>query len=54
MTGLENKGGIVARKKKQPKNKKTSRKKKREIEGYYIPGDGSIKVLYKKYGGLSI
>ena len=54
MTGLENKGGIVAKKKKQPKNKKTSRKKKREIEGYYIPGDGTIKVLYKKNGGLSI
>ena len=54
MIGLENKGGIVARKKKQPKNKKTSRKKKREIEGYYIPGDGTIKVLYKKNGGLSI
>ena len=54
MTGLENKGGTMAKKKKQPKNKKTSKKKKREVEGYYMPGDGSIKVLYKKYGGISI
>jgi hypothetical protein len=28
------------------KRKKT--KKKKVIDGYYIPGDGTIKVLYKE------
>lgn len=32
--------------KKMKKRKKT--KKKKVIEGYYIPGDGTIKVLYKE------
>jgi|TARA_B100000519_G_C13977886_1_gene313155 hypothetical protein len=43
-------------KKKKPTKKKKNIKKrsKREIEGYYIPGDGTIKTLYKKNGGLSI
>ena len=40
----------MASKKKKPikgkKPKKTS--KKRELEGYYIDGNGSIKILYKK------
>ena len=30
------------------------KRSKREIDGYYIPGDGTIKTLYKKNGGLSI
>ncbi len=46
----------MASKKKKPikgkKPKKTS--KKRELEGYYIDGNGSIKILYKKDGGISI
>ncbi len=35
---------------------KGGRKKgsKRDIEGYYLPGDGTIQTLYKKKGGLSI
>ncbi len=40
-------------KKKKPTKKKV-KKSKREVEGYYIPGNGTIKVLYKKNGGLSI
>ncbi len=32
--------------KKMKKRKKT--KKKKVIDGYYIPGDGTIKVLYKE------
>ena len=32
--------------KKRKKRKKT--KKKKVIDGYYIPGDGTIKVLYKE------
>jgi hypothetical protein len=45
----------MAKKKKQPiKNKKTIKKtKKRPIEGYYLPGDGTIKTLYKSKTYLS-
>lgn len=32
--------------KKMKKRKKT--KKKKVIDGYYLPGDGTIKVLYKE------
>ena len=32
--------------KKMKKRKKT--KQKKVIDGYYIPGDGTIKVLYKE------
>lgn len=32
--------------KKMKKRKKT--KKKKVVEGYYLPGDGTIKVLYKE------
>ena len=42
----------MPRKKKKPTKKKVKNKSKRELEGYYIPGDGTIKVLYKKNGGL--
>ena len=44
------------KKKKKPTKKKTKkRKSNRIVDGYYIPGDGTIKVLYKKKnGGLSI
>ena len=44
----------MPKKKKKPTKKKVKKKAKRELEGYYIPGDGTIKVLYKKNGGLSI
>ena len=44
----------MPRKKKKPTKKKVKKKSKRELEGYYSPGDGTIKVLYKKNGGLSI
>jgi len=32
--------------KKMKKRKKT--KKKKVVDGYYLPGDGTIKVLYKE------
>ena len=44
----------------KPRKKKTKKTKKRKttkkiVDGYYLPGDGTIKVLYKKKdGGLSI
>jgi hypothetical protein len=39
----------MPKKKKQPtkKMKLTKKTRKRELEGYYIPGDGTIKTLYK-------
>ncbi len=44
----------MPKKKKKKPTKKKVKKSKREVEGYYIPGNGTIKVLYKKNGGLSI
>ena len=44
----------MPKKKKKPTKKKSNRKPNRELEGYYIPGDGTIKVIYRKNGGLSI
>ena len=43
---------MTKKRKKKPTKKRV--KPKREIEGYYIPGNGTIKVLYRKNGGLSI
>ena len=45
---------MTKKRKKKPTKKRATKKPKREIEGYYIPGDGTIKVLYRKNGGLSI
>tara|TARA_Y100000592_G_C5356534_1_gene261447 strand:- start:544 stop:741 length:198 start_codon:yes stop_codon:yes gene_type:complete len=45
---------VMPKKKKKPTKKKSNKKPKRELEGYYIPGDGTIKVIYRKNGGLSI
>jgi len=42
------------KKKKKPIKKKVIKKPKRELEGYYIPGDGTIEIIYRKNGGLSI
>jgi hypothetical protein len=37
----------MKKKKKKTKSKKTNKSKK-VIEGYYIPGDGTIKTLYQR------
>ena len=46
----------MATKKKQPtKKKKTKRKKRKKIlDGYDLPGDGTIRTLYKDENGGSI
>ena len=44
----------MPRKKKKPTKKQVKKKDKRELEGYYIPGDGTIEIIYRKNGGLSI
>ena len=38
---------IMKKTKKKTKKKKTNKPKK-VVSGYYIPGDGTIKVLYDK------
>ncbi len=43
----------MSKKKKKPTKKKSTKKPKRELEGYLIE-DGKIKKLYRKTGGLSI
>ena len=45
---------LQGKKKKKPTKKQVKKKAKRELEGYYIPGDGTIKVIYRKNGGISI
>ena len=44
---------VMSKKKKKPTKKKSTKKPKRELEGYLIE-DGKIKKLYRKTGGLSI
>ena len=45
---------MTKKRKKKPTKKRATTKPKREIEGYYIPGDATIKVLDRQNGGLSI
>lgn len=46
----------MANKKKQPTKKKKTKPKKRKkiLDGYYLPGDGTIRTLYKDENGGSI
>jgi len=45
---------IMPKKKKKRPGKKTKKNKKNRIEGYYCPGDGTIRILREKDKGLSI
>ena len=38
----------MPKKTKKMKKRKKTKKKKKVIDGYYLPGDGTIKVLYKE------
>jgi|MDTG01.3.fsa_nt_gb hypothetical protein len=38
----------MRKKTKKVKKKTKTKRKRREVNGYYIPGDGTIQVLYKE------